>query len=41
MCLCRYNVMLERGVAGFSVKAGGIDIKHGLTRPSADVSDTD
>jgi hypothetical protein len=33
--------MLERGVAGYFVKASGIAIKHGLTRPSADVSDTD
>jgi hypothetical protein len=26
-CLCRYNAMLERGVAGFFVKASGIAIK--------------
>jgi hypothetical protein len=31
--------MLERRVAGFFVKASGITIKHGLTRPPADVSD--
>jgi DUF2075 family protein len=41
VCLCRYNVMLERGVAGFFVKASDIVIKHGLTRPSADVTDMD
>jgi hypothetical protein len=29
------------GVARFFVKASGIAIKHGLTRPSADVSDLD
>jgi hypothetical protein len=33
--------MLERSVAGFFVKASGIAIKHGLPRPSADVSDMD
>jgi hypothetical protein len=38
VCLCRYNVMLERGVAGF-FKASDIAIKHGPTQPSADVSD--
>jgi hypothetical protein len=36
-CLCRYNAMLERGVAGFFVKASGIALKHGLSRPSAHV----
>jgi hypothetical protein len=41
VCLCRYNAMLERGVAGFFVKASGFAIKHGLTRPTADVSDSD
>jgi hypothetical protein len=41
VCLCRYNAMLERGVAGFFVKAGGVSIKHGLTEPSADISDID
>jgi hypothetical protein len=29
------------GVAGFLLKGSGIAIKHGLTRPSADVSDMD
>jgi hypothetical protein len=38
ICLCRYNAVLERGVAGFFVKVSGIAIKQGLTRPSADVS---
>jgi hypothetical protein len=33
--------MLERGVAGFFVKASGFAIQHGLTRPTADVSDSD
>jgi hypothetical protein len=41
VCLCRYNAMLERGVAGFFVEAGGFALKHGLTRPTADVSDSD
>jgi hypothetical protein len=41
VCLCRYNAMLVRAVAGFFVKASDIAIKHGLTRPSADVSDLD
>jgi hypothetical protein len=41
VCLCRYNAMLERGVAGFFVKASGIAIQHGLPRPLADVSDMD
>jgi hypothetical protein len=40
-CLCWYNAMLERGVAGFFVKASGIAVKHGLTQPSADGSDMD
>jgi hypothetical protein len=41
LCLCRYSALLERGVAGFFVKASGIAIEHSLTRPSADVADTD
>jgi hypothetical protein len=40
-CLCRYNEMLERVVAGFFVKTIGMAIKHGLTRPPVDVSDMD
>jgi hypothetical protein len=41
VCFCRYNAMLERGVAGFFVKASGIGIKRCLTWPSTDVSDVD
>jgi hypothetical protein len=41
VCLCRYNAMLGHVVPCFFVKASGIAIKHGLTRPSADVSDMD
>jgi hypothetical protein len=33
--------MLDRGVAGFFVKASGIAIKHGLARLLGDVSDLD
>jgi hypothetical protein len=39
--LCKNNAMLERGVAGFFVRASGITIKHGLTRLLADASDMD
>jgi hypothetical protein len=41
VCLCRYNTMLERGVASSFIKASAFAIKHGVTRPTADASDVD
>jgi hypothetical protein len=41
VCLCRYDAMLERGVAGYFETVSGIAIEHSLTLPSADVSDMD
>jgi hypothetical protein len=41
MCLCSVNAVLKRGVAACFVKASGIAITHGVTQPSAEVTDTD
>jgi hypothetical protein len=39
--LCKTNARLEHGVSGFFVRASGACIRHGRSRPTAEVSDWD
>jgi hypothetical protein len=39
--LCKTNARLERVVIGFFVRASGVCIRHGRSRPTAEVSDWD
>jgi hypothetical protein len=39
--LCKTNARLEHGVSGFFVWASGVCIRHGRSRPTAEVSDWD
>jgi hypothetical protein len=39
--LCKTNARLEHGVGGYFVKASGVCLRHGRSRPTAEVSDLD
>jgi hypothetical protein len=39
--LCKTNARLEHGVNGFFVRASRVCIRHGQSRPTAEVSDWD
>jgi hypothetical protein len=41
MSLCKTDARLEHGVSGFFVRASGVCIRHGRSRPTAEVSDLD